>query len=124
MLPQASQPEMLSSFLTPHAALAALGLAALYLVVKRALRRSIAHLPGPHSNSWLLGAQTSSVSCFVSCINKRVGNAPDFQRSENAGEADFRWSGQHGLAFRTKACFGVSSSCTWTLLIFTHVQLC
>ncbi|KAF8520692.1 cytochrome P450 [Gautieria morchelliformis] len=81
---------MFHLFLAPHwqVALVIPGLAALYLIVKHIRRRSILHLPGPTSDSWLLG------------------NVPSFQRAENAGEADFEWSEKYGLAFRTKGCFG------------------
>ncbi|KAF8525701.1 cytochrome P450 [Gautieria morchelliformis] len=79
---------MLHLFLAPQVVFVILGLAALSLTVQRIRRRSILHLPGPDSKSWL------------------VGNIPSFQRPENAGEADFEWSGKFGLAFRTKGCFG------------------
>lgn len=48
---------MLHFFLSPLEVLAIIGLAVLYLVATRARRRSIAHLPGPDSDSWLVGTQ-------------------------------------------------------------------
>jgi hypothetical protein len=109
--------------LTPQAALAVLGLAVLYLVVRHARRCSIAHLPGPDSDSWLVGAHALLHYAYDHAVMyaRWLGNVPSFLRPEIAAEADFRWTDEFGLAFRTKSCFGVSTSGTESRLIFTRL---
>ncbi|RDB25147.1 hypothetical protein Hypma_007406 [Hypsizygus marmoreus] len=59
----------------------------LYKLYQRLTRISISHVPGPQSESFLLG------------------NLPEYLQSQ-AGEADFKWQAQFGDVVRLKALFG------------------
>ncbi|RDB25056.1 Leukotriene-B4 omega-hydroxylase 3 [Hypsizygus marmoreus] len=62
-------------------------LAALYKLYQRVTRISIARVPGPEPESFLLG------------------NLPEYFQSQ-AGEADFKWQAEYGDVVRLKAPFG------------------
>ncbi|KAF8573774.1 cytochrome P450 [Ramaria rubella] len=68
----------------------ALGFLFLLLSIVRRMRaHSISLLPGPPSQSWL------------------IGNTPELIRPEVAAEADFAWTKKYGSAIRIKGAFGM-----------------
>lgn len=85
----------------------------LYALYRRFTKPSLADLPGPEPESFLMGA-----SSFISLLSVHTaelstwafaGNLRDlFQRQ--VGEADFRWQEQYGHIVRLKASLSVRGS--------------
>ena len=68
---------------------------------------SVAHIPGPTSESFLLGQNTLLLPFSLSSYSyASTGNLRQFFQCQ-AGEADFKWQEEFGGIVRIRAPFGV-----------------
>ena len=49
-----------------------------------------------------------------------VGNETDLRYQNEVGDCEFKWMREYGSAWRRAGCFGVSVSCSVTVLNFVN----
>ena len=82
--------------------------------IRRRRYRSLKHVRGPPSPSWVFGTSTFSTrtSSALPSDNELVGHDVALTRQEEVGELDFAWLKEYGPTWRIGGHLGVRDLCT------------
>lgn len=85
-------------------------LAIVVAVLRRRRYRSLDHIRGPPTPSWLHGMHPSLAPRDGALTPCRAGHDIELSRQSEAGELDFRWLKEYGATWRIGGHFGVRNT--------------